>query len=77
MDSTRLKTRAKQLSKSEVAGRSGVEQQQLRPVDALRFLSLVSCGAFDDQERRREYFSRYNVDKLLSEVRKRHSRTLS
>lgn len=42
----------------------------LGPVDALRFLALVSRKPFDYQEWRREYFSQYDLDDLLTEVRK-------
>jgi hypothetical protein len=38
-------------------------------VDALRFLALVSREPFDYQQWRKEYFSHYNVDELLDEVR--------
>jgi hypothetical protein len=43
--------------------------ESLGPVDALRFLALVSREPFDYQKWRREYFSRYSVDELLEEVR--------
>jgi hypothetical protein len=38
---------------------------RLGPIDALRFLALISREPFDYQEWRREYFSRYGVDDLL------------
>jgi hypothetical protein len=41
----------------------------LGPVDALRFLALVSREPFDYQQWRKEYFSHYSVDELLTEVR--------
>jgi hypothetical protein len=41
-------------------------------VEALRFLALVSREPFDYQEWRREYFSEYNLDELLTEVRKHY-----
>jgi hypothetical protein len=44
----------------------------LGPVDALRFLALVSREPFDYQQWRKEYFSRYSVDELLEEVRNHH-----
>ncbi len=47
--------------------------ERLGPVDALRFLSLVSREPFDYQQWRKEYFSRYSVDELLQEVRHHHS----
>lgn len=46
---------------------------RLGPVDALRFLSLVSREPFDYQQWRKEYFSRYSVDELLQEVRNHHN----
>ena len=45
----------------------------LGPVDALRFLALVSREPFDYQQWRRDYFSHYSVDELLGEVRNHHS----
>ena len=42
----------------------------LEPVEALRFLALLSREPFDYQERRREYFSKYDMDQLLNELRK-------
>ena len=45
----------------------------LGPVDALRFLALVSREPFDYQEWRREYFSRFNVDELSEAVLKHHA----
>jgi len=47
--------------------------ERLGPVDALRFLALVSREPFDYQKWRREYFSRYDVDDLLEEVRAHHT----
>lgn len=44
--------------------------ENLGPVQALRFLALVSRESFDYQEWRRQYFSQYDVDELLIEVRK-------
>jgi hypothetical protein len=44
----------------------------LGPVDALRFLALISREPFDYQQWRNEYFSRYSVDELLQEVRNHH-----
>jgi hypothetical protein len=46
--------------------------ERLGPVDALRFLALVSRETFDSQQWRKEYFSQYSLDELLQEVR-RHS----
>ena len=65
---------AKQLTEQELR-RQAVQalSDSLGPVDALRFLALISREPFDYQEWRREYFSRYSVDDLLEEVRKHHS----
>ena len=65
---------AKQLTDQELR-RQAVQalSDSLGPVDALRFLALISREPFDYQEWRREYFSRYGVDDLLEEVRKHHS----
>ena len=46
---------------------------KLGPVEALRFLGLVSREPFDYQRWRKEYFSHYGVDELLEEVQKHHS----
>ena len=51
--------------------------ERLGPVDALRFLALVSREPFDYQKWRREYFSRYSVDELLEEVRTHQAGKLS
>lgn len=69
---------AKQLSETELR-RQAVQalSDSLGPVDALRFLALVSREPFDYQEWRREYFSQYNVDELLEEVRKLHTSKVS
>jgi hypothetical protein len=45
---------------------------KLGPVEALRFLALVSREPFDYQQWRKEYFSHYDVDGLLEEVRNHH-----
>jgi hypothetical protein len=42
---------------------------RLGPVDALRFLALVSREPFDYQQWRNEYFSHYSVDQLVQEIR--------
>ncbi len=47
--------------------------ESLGPVDALRFLALVSREPFDYQHWRKEYFSHYSVDELITEVRNYHS----
>lgn len=46
--------------------------EKLGPVEALRFLALVSREPFDYQKWRKDYFSSYRVDELLVEVRKQH-----
>ena len=65
---------AKQLTEQELR-QQAVEalSDRLGPVDALRFLALISREPFDYQQWRREYFSHYNVDELLEEVRNHHS----
>ena len=69
---------AKQLSESELR-RQAVQalSESLGPVDALRFLALVSREPFDYQEWRRSYFSQFNVDELLEETRKQHATKVS
>jgi hypothetical protein len=69
---------AKQLSETELR-RQAVQalSDSLGPVDALRFLALISREPFDYQEWRREYFSQFNVDELLEEVRKQHTSKVS
>ena len=65
---------AKQRSEEELRRQAvRVLSDSLGPVDALRFLALVSREPFDYQQWRKQYFSRYNVDELLEEVRKHHS----
>jgi hypothetical protein len=54
-----------------------VLSDRLGPVDAFRFLALISREPFDYQEWRREYFAQYNVDELLDEVRKHHALKIS
>jgi hypothetical protein len=44
--------------------------ERLGPVEALRFLALISREAFDYQKWRSEYFARYDMDHLLDEARK-------
>ena len=46
---------------------------KLGPVEALRFLALVSREPFDYQQWRKEYFSHYGVNELLEEARSHHS----
>jgi hypothetical protein len=66
---------AKQLTEQELR-RQAVQalSDSLGPVDALRFLALVSREPFGYQKWRREYFSQYDVDQLLGEVQKHHKR---
>jgi hypothetical protein len=45
----------------------------LGPVNALRFLALVSREPFNYEEWRRECFSKYDIDKLFGEIRKHHA----
>ena len=47
----------------------GVLHERLGPVEALRFLALISREAFDYQKWRSEYFARYDLDRLLDEAR--------
>ena len=65
---------AKQLTEEELR-RQALQalSDRLGPVDALRFLALISRDPFDYQEWRREYFSQYSIDELVDEVRKHHS----
>ena len=49
-----------------------VQTEELGPVDALRFLALVSREPFDYQQWRKEYFSRYSLEELLEEIRAHH-----
>jgi hypothetical protein len=68
----------KQLTEQELREQAvRVLSDSLGPVDALRFLALVSREPFDYQEWRREYFSQHTVDTLLEEVRKHHAGKVS
>ncbi len=65
---------AKKLNKQELCQQAvEVLAEKLGPVEALRFLALVSREPFDYQKWRKEYFSRYSLDDLLGEVREHHS----
>jgi len=65
---------AKKLSEHELRQQAiQVLADKLGPVEALRFLALVSREPFDYQKWRKEYFSRYSLDDLLSDVREHHS----
>jgi hypothetical protein len=62
---------AKQLTEKELRQQAvRALTDSLGPVEALRFLALVSREPFDYQEWRREYFSQYDMDELLVELRK-------
>lgn len=65
---------AKPLSEQELR-KQAVEAlaERLGPVEALRFLALVSREPFDYQKWRKEYSSCYNVDELSEEIRRFHS----
>jgi hypothetical protein len=43
---------------------------KLGPVEALRFLALVSREPFDYQRWRKDYFSHLSIDDLLDNVKK-------
>jgi hypothetical protein len=61
---------AKQLSEKELREQAvRALSDRLGPVDALRFLALISREPFDYQQWRENYFARYGVDELLKEVR--------
>ena len=65
---------AKQLTEKELRQHAvRALTDSLGPVEALRFLALVSREPFDYQEWRREYFSRYALDDLFTEIRKDHA----
>lgn len=64
---------AKKLTEQELRQQAiQVLAEKLGPVEALRFLALVSREPFDYQKWRKDYFSSYRVDELLVEVRKQH-----
>lgn len=65
---------AKKLNEQELRQQAiQVLAERLGPVEALRFLALVSREPFDYQKWRKKYFSRYSVGALLDEVREHHS----
>jgi hypothetical protein len=69
---------AKQLTEEELRQQAvRALSDSLGPVDALRFLALVSREPFDYQQWRKEYFSKYDPDQLLDEVRHHHGRKSS
>jgi hypothetical protein len=66
---------AKQLNEEELRQQAvRALSDRLGPVDALRFLALVSREPFDYQHWRKEYFSHYNMDELLEEAQKQGGR---
>jgi hypothetical protein len=68
----------KRLSEEELRQQAvRVLSDSLGPVDALRFLALVSREPFDYQQWRKEYFSKYDLDQLLDEVRDHHREKIS
>jgi hypothetical protein len=61
---------AKQLTEEELREKAvQALSEKLGPVDALRFLALVSHEPFDYQKWRREYFAGHDIDQLLGEIR--------
>jgi hypothetical protein len=65
---------AKELSEQELRQQAvRALSDSLGPVDALRFLALVSREPFDYHQWRKQYFSHYSVDELLDEIRNHHS----
>jgi hypothetical protein len=69
---------AKELTEQELRQQAvRALSDSLGPVDALRFLALVSREPFDYQEWRRQYFSQYDLDELLTEVHKHHAGKVS
>jgi hypothetical protein len=69
---------AKQLTEKELRQQAvRALTDSLGPVEALRFLALVSREPFDYQEWRRKYFSQYNLDELVTEVRKHYASKIS
>ena len=69
---------AKQLTEKELRQQAvRALTDSLGPVEALRFLALVSREPFDYQEWRRKYFSQYNFDELVTEVRKHYASKVS
>ena len=69
---------AKQLSQKELRQRAvRALTDSLGPVEALRFLALISREPLDYQEWRHEYFSQYDIDELITEVHKHHGGKVS
>lgn len=64
---------AKQLTEQELRQQAvQALTEKLGPLDALRFLALVSREPFDYQQWRKEYFSHYRLEELLEEIRVHH-----
>jgi len=62
---------AKQLTEQELREQATKAlADKLGPVDALRFLALVSREPFDYQRWRQDYFSHLTIDELLDDVQK-------
>ena len=69
---------AKQLTEKELRQQAvPALTDSLGPVEALRFFALVFRDPFGYQAWRREYFSQYDLDELLTEVRKHHASKVS
>jgi hypothetical protein len=65
---------AKQLTEQELREQATKAlADRLGPVEALRFLALVSREPFDYQRWRKDYFSNLTIDELLDEVQKRQT----
>ncbi len=65
---------AKVLTEQELCKKAvRILADHLGPVEALRFLASVSREPFDYQQWRNQYFSHYDVDDLLADVRKHQS----
>ncbi len=62
---------AKQLTEQELREQATKAlAEKLGPVEALRFLALVSREPFDYQRWRKDYFSHLSIDELLDNVQK-------
>jgi hypothetical protein len=66
---------AKQLTEQELREQATKAlADKLGPVEALRFLALMSREPFDYQRRRQDYFSYLSIDELLDEVQKHQAK---
>jgi len=62
---------AQQLTEQELRAQAvKALDDKLGPVEALRFLALVSRERFDYQRWRNDYFSHLSIDELLDNVQK-------